>query len=123
MPPGHSAHSPPRPPNRPSRAPSPLDQPSLVARMFAPRTVEGPGDVAQLAERRVRNAKVVGSTPIVSTRTTRAAPQRFCGAALVPWGLLHRDLDRACRYPRSSTGASAPAKERLRPKRSPFGGL
>ncbi len=30
------------------------------------------GDVAQLAERRVRNAKVVGSTPIVSTTTCPA---------------------------------------------------
>src|SRR5213594_3642450 len=35
------------------------------------RKAYGVGDVAQLGERRTRTAEVVGSTPIVSTRTSK----------------------------------------------------
>jgi hypothetical protein len=66
------------------------------------------GDVAQLGERRVRNAKVVGSTPIVSTNRFRGgAAAKFQG-----FGSASSTGEASVAAPRCSTVSRCSASEK-----------
>ncbi len=72
-----------------------------------------PGDVAQLAERFVRNEEVVGSTPIVSTPETHGvggglrAAVSFCGALFQVEGGENRFRERPLLNGKQEADASA----------------
>src|SRR6185369_11016615 len=74
------------------------------------------GDVAQLGERRVRNAKVEGSIPFVSTNPGPARPPKK-PRAIEAFLLAHRGAKPAPRPTASSLRAGALAPARLAPAR------
>ena len=57
-------------------------------------------DIAQLVEQRIRNAKVVGSTPIIGTHTTKPIKNnKLNSSSLSSYDLLLRDcMTNSCRY-------------------------